>query len=424
VAEQLSKLSLSPEQYAAYRRGKGTILAQDLTPVDKVSFTKMDRVSPEYVRSLMKTKPDEKINQKELDADMRKIYGTGDFEHVGYRIMDEDGQRRLIVNAEEKNWGPNYFRFGLGFDTNFAGETDARVVSRYRRTWINSLGAEWLTDVSIGSTDSIVSEFYQPINESHKYFVAPKLELKRTTSDLYDGSHKLNSFDINRYRVGVDFGQDLFQYGQIRAGVVAGVIEQSVDVGAKLPDENYTEGAFRVGLQIDKLDSVAFPQAGYALQTLLYNSNSALGADDNYTKYDISGTYFKTFGKNTFGFALKASGALGSDKLPTYDQSSWGGLLKMSGYAPGQLLGQTLTFGRITYYNKLADYTMFDGLFVGLSLEAGKMSDPLMPRSNSDLITAGSAYVATDSPIGPLYLGYGRADDGNDSLYLYLGYPY
>ena len=35
-----------------------------------------------------------------------------------------------------------------------------------------------------------------------------------------------------------------------------------------------------------------------------------------------------------------------------------------------------------------------------------------------------TSYRIIDSPIGPLYLGYGRADDGNSSLYFYLGRPF
>jgi NTE family protein len=34
-------------------------------------------------------------------------------------------------------------------------------------------------------------------------------------------------------------------------------------------------------------------------------------------------------------------------------------------------------------------------------------------------------FVAADSPIGPVYLGYGRSlTDTNNSVYLYLGRPF
>jgi len=424
VAEQLTKLSLSTDEYAAYRSSHKTFMAQDLSSVDKVTFAKMERVNPDYVESLMKTKAGKDINQAELDADMRRLYGTGDFEHVGYQFEDKDGQRILAVEATEKNWGPNYFRFGLGLEHDFAGETDSTLQARYRQTGLNSLGAEWLTDVQVGSTDHVASEFYQPLDKAQQYFIAPKFELKRTTNNLYDGDHKLRSYDIETYRIGVDFGRNLYEYGQIVLGIRAGQLKQSVDIGADLPDSDIREGAFVASLQIDKLDSVAFPQNGYVFQTTLYDSNSALGADDNYNKYSVGGSYITSHGKNTVAFSGYANGSLDGGTLPSYDQSSWGGLFRQSGYAPGQMVGETLMFARMMYYYKLVDYTMFDGLYGGFSLEAGKMGKPLISSNDSDVITSASIYIATDSPIGPLYLGYGAAEDGNESLYLFLGYPY
>ncbi len=41
-----------------------------------------------------------------------------------------------------------------------------------------------------------------------------------------------------------------------------------------------------------------------------------------------------------------------------------------------------------------------------------------------DLRLAGSVFVGLDSPIGPVYLAYGHAEGGNDSVYLFLGQPF
>ena len=34
---------------------------------------------------------------------------------------------------------------------------------------------------------------------------------------------------------------------------------------------------------------------------------------------------------------------------------------------------------------------------------------------------SGSLFIGADTPIGPAYLGYGRAADGNQSFYFFLG---
>ncbi|RPJ45547.1 MAG: esterase, partial [Betaproteobacteria bacterium] len=180
-------------------------------------------------------------------------------------------------------------------------------------------------------------------------------------------------------------------------------------------------GGYRLRLVLDRLDSVTFPRNGWRSGLHVYDSNTALGADINYTKWDLDGTAAYTFGNHTFNFALKAGGKVGANPLPNYDQFQWGGFLQQSGYKTGQLYGENLTFGRAMYYHRILKGTILEGAYGGFSLEAGRVGNPLVPGSPEGLLKSASVFVAADSPIGPAYLGYGRAKDGNDSFYFYLG---
>jgi NTE family protein len=55
--------------------------------------------------------------------------------------------------------------------------------------------------------------------------------------------------------------------------------------------------------------------------------------------------------------------------------------------------------------------------------EIGNYGPPLVAGNPSGTIYSGSAYLAFDSPLGPMYLGYGAAKGGNHALYFYLGRP-
>ena len=59
--------------------------------------------------------------------------------------------------------------------------------------------------------------------------------------------------------------------------------------------------------------------------------------------------------------------------------------------------------------------------YAGASLELGNVWQDFNDISFGDTIFAGSAFICADTPIGPIYLGYGRNDRGDGSLYLYLG---
>ncbi|MBK7121045.1 MAG: hypothetical protein IPH64_20035 [Comamonadaceae bacterium] len=116
------------------------------------------------------------IDQAVLDNDMRRIYGTGDFEHVNYTLIDEPGRRVLAVEAVEKTWGPDYARFGMGLSSDFTGQSSFfTLAASYRKTWLNALGASWRNMVQFGFNNMVASEFYQPLNAEGDYFVAPNI---------------------------------------------------------------------------------------------------------------------------------------------------------------------------------------------------------------------------------------------------------
>ena len=56
--------------------------------------------------------------------------------------------------------------------------------------------------------------------------------------------------------------------------------------------------------------------------------------------------------------------------------------------------------------------------YVGGSIEAGNVWFERSDMSLDSMIVAGSAFVGVDTPLGPLFLGYGRAEQGVDSFYL------
>lgn len=427
VAAQLKHLSLPPAEYAALRQRQSVQVAADLRPVDEIRFEQLARVNPETLQSLMQTKAGQPIDQDILDQDMRRLYGTDDIEHVNYRFLEEEGKRVLAVDAVEKNWGPDYLRLGLGLSSDFSGDAFFNLLGSYRQTWLNSLGAEWRNDVQLGHTSGLYTEFYQPLSAKGTFFVAPHAAIERRTADLYQDDDRIASYEVTSTLAGVDIGSNFKRYGELRVGMLGGKLKPQLDTGPQSlsPGEgSITQGAFTSRLILDQLDSVHFPRSGWRAGSTLFNSNSSLGADDEYTKWDAEANAVYSFGNHTFNFALKAGGKLGNDPLPRYDQFQWGGFLKQSGYSTGQLLGEELQFGRMMYYHRILPGSIFEGAYSGFSLEAGRIGNPLVPGNSEDWLKSASVFVASDSPLGPVYLSYGRAQDGNSSFYFYLGRPF
>lgn len=424
MADRLTQLSLPEAEYAALRQNQMAAVVPDTRPVDEIRFEHLKRVNPQAALAVMETKPGEPIDQTTLDADLRRLYGTGDFEHVNYRLIEEPNRRVLAVDAVEKSWGPNYVRLGLGLSSDFSGDAYFNLLVSHRQTWLDSRGAEWRTDLQIGRTSSLYTEYYQPFDAAGRFFVAPHAILERRSTTLFQGDHRIARYDMRSLLAGVDFGSQFARYGELRIGVEGGTLTPSLDTGPQSlspGDDSVAQGAFKLRLVLDQADSVHFPRDGWRVVAHVFDSNDLLGADDPYTKWLVEGTAVYSFGEHTFNIAGRAGGRIGSHPLPRYDQFQWGGFLNQSGYATGQLVGQRLTFGRLLYYHRILRGTLFEGAYGGISLEAGKVREPLVPGNPDGLLKSVAVFVAADSPVGPAYLGYGLAQDGNSSFYFFLG---
>jgi len=426
VADRLAQLSLPPAEYAALRKRQQVVMTPDLKPVDEIRFDNLASVNPLAAQAVMQTTVGQPIVQSQLDADMRRLYGTGDFEHVNYRILDEPGKRVLAVEAVEKAWGPNYLRLGIGLSSDFSGETYFSLLAGHRMTWLNPLGAELRTDVQVGFDNFLRIEFYQPLNVKGTYFIAPRVEVEQERVNLYRGENRIAVYNVGTRTAALDLGVQFQQYGEFRLGIQGGRRIPRLDTGPTLidpSDVSYKRGAVSASLALDRLDNADFPRQGWAAGAEVYNSITDLGADAAYTKWYAGGSVAHSFGESTVRFRVRGGGRIGSDPLPNYDQLSWGGFLKQSGYATGQLVGSEMQFGQMMYYRRIVRGGILDGAYGGLSFEVGNYGNPLVPGNASGVLKSIGAFVASDSPVGPAYLGYGQAADGSRSFYFYLGRP-
>src|SRR6185369_3530311 len=217
AAESLRRYSIPEAQYASLRKQQTTEKTQ-IGAVDEIQFQGLQRTNPEVLRSLVQSKPGEPLTEENIAADLRRIYGRGDFESVDYRITQEPGRRVMMIEPKEKSWGPDYLRFGAAVATDFSGEGVFNLLAQYRRTWLNRLGGEWLTELKIGRDNRLFSEFYQPIDERGRYFVAPYGSVGLSTRGVYQGEQRVAEYEMRESRAGLDLGAAIGTWGEVRAG--------------------------------------------------------------------------------------------------------------------------------------------------------------------------------------------------------------
>jgi len=424
AADVLRRYSVPPEAYAELR-ARQIAERKGIGRIDEIRVEGLRRTNPEVVRALVQSKPGEALTEEGVSADLRRIYGRGDFESVNYRIVEDPGVRALVIQPREKDWGPDYLRFGLGLATDFQGENPFNILVQYRRTWLNRLGGEWLSSVQLGRNTSLTTELYQPVEERGRFFVAPYASIGQTTRGVFSGENRIAEYDTREVRGGVDAGTVLGTFGEARLGLLWRNVDAEVDTGSPvLPNVKELTAGPRMRVVLDQLDNAWFPRSGYRTVASAYVADGAFGSDRNYRRLEADFVMAKSWGAHTFNASFYGGSNLGS-AMPAYETFSLGGPLRLSGLKIGELSGQKTVFGRLMYYNRaipLPDI-LGSGLYIGASLEAGQVRNRFDGMPSPGTIVAGSIFLAADTFLGPGYLGVGLAEGGRIGAYLLLGVP-
>jgi len=424
MAMQLQRYSLPPEQYAALR-ARQVPLRKDLGTVQEIRFEGLKRTSPEVLRSLVHSKPGEPLSEEALSADLRRIYGRGDFESIEYRIEEEPGGRVLIMQPREKEWGPDYLRFGIGLASDFEGDSIFNVLVQYRRTWLNRLGAEWVTEAQLGQTSFLATEFMQPVHERGVYFIAPYARVGKTKRSLFVGEDRVAEYLARDSRLGLDAGANLGTWGEIRLGALWRRVNAEVETGSVLlPNIEERTAGMRARLITDQLDNSWFPRSGFRVLATAYAAQEAFGSDHDYQRVEAEALIARHWGAHTFSFLLAGGSDLHS-VMPGYETFTLGGPLQLSGYRIQEFSGQRYGFSRLLYYNRTIPLPEIvgSGVYVGASLEAGQVHGRVDGLPDRGTLWSGSMFLGADTFVGPAYVGLGFGEGGRVSLYLLIGAP-
>ncbi len=424
LADKLARYSIPPAQYAAFR-ARQTAKSTELGTVDEIRIEGLERTNPDVVRALVESKPGEPLSEAQIGADLRRIYGRGDFEGISYRIVGDSGPRAMVITPTEKFWGPDYLRFGLGLESDFQGDNSFNLLAQYRRSWINRLGGELLVEGQIGQDTHLFGEWYQPLNAQGQWFGSLYGIVGETTRGIFNGDDKVADYLVGSARVGADLGFTLGTFGELRVGPQWTHVHARVDTGDPvLPSVAETTAGMQMKLVVDQYDQAWFSQNGYGGRIDYYGATRALGSAVNYQKLQANGTYVTSFGENTFNFNL-AGGTDFDTGMPAYETFTLGGPLRLSGFRINQFAGREYAFARAMYYRRIFALPdiLGSGVYVGGSGEVASIRDRVDGLPTSGTLWSGSVFVGAQTFAGPGYLGAGFGNNGAFSIYLLLGAP-
>ncbi len=424
AAEQLRQFSVTPQVYAAWQDHVRLNAPQSPPIVDQVVVDDTRFVSPATIRGAVRQKEGESLDAMALSQDLVREFSRGDLSTLDYTVMRERDRTVLHITPVEKSWGPDYLRFGLALTSDFRSESTYNMRALLRRTWLNPMGAERLVAAQIGSDQLLGTEFYQPLDKRHVFFVRPFASTSLRKMPLYFEGGRLAVYRVQDNRAGIDGGVNLGVHGQLRGGWVERRIGAVLDTG---PDAflNLTEqvGGPSVAFSIDTYDQPYFPTHGMKLDVTHFDAQHVTDGR-TYSRSEARFGAAISHSRWTFLGALEGGTALRGE-LPLGDSFALGGPRRLSGFAVDQMRGQDYTFGRLETQYRLDFATPLYGLtfIAGVMAEAGRMNKPITETSLTGWQRSLGAYLAATTPVGPVYLGVADAKNGKGRFYLFIGTP-
>jgi len=423
-ADELRRYSLPKAQYDALRKKQTIARGATLGRVDEIRFEGIERTNSAVLADLMDTKPGSELTEASLLRDLRRIYGRGDFDSVDYRIEEGPGSRALIIRVREKEIGPEYMRFGISLASSSQGDSYFNVLASYRSTWLNRFGAEWKVEAQFGQNSYLFTEFYQPLTRYGYYFIAPYVSAGESTRGIYTGDDRVADYSIRENRAGLDLGTDFGQWGELRLGPVWHSVRADVRTGsAALPGVEANASGARIRVFGDRMDQPWFSREGHRFVMTAFKTSSAMGADADYSRGELSGALATSLGEHTFQGSLYGGTNFGTS-LPAYDSFVLGGPFRLSAYAINQFSGQQAAYGSVRYLNqvKRLPSVIGSGAYAGVALEAGRVNKLYDGRDTTGNLWSTTAFLGADT-LGPTWLGVGFAPGGYRSLFLLVGVP-
>jgi NTE family protein len=430
MRDTLAALSASPAQYTAYQ-GRREALRQPPPRIDFVKVQTGSEVYSESVEKLFKDMVGKRLDPDAMGRRITTLYGEGGLDTLDYRIVRQDDESGLLVDARGNSIGPNYVRFGLSLQDDLEGDSTYNAALRYVMSDITRTGGEWVTDGEIGQTSLLSTEVFLPLSQFSGWFVMPHVSVASTNLPFLLGQSERAQYRVHTFDYGLDSGKQFGNWGEIRTGVYREEGHSRLTIGDPV-DPQLPFPAFQIfgsrtyftRLSVDTLDDINFPHFGERVDLQWNGARNVVGGEPNTNQVTFDLLAAHTWrDRNTL--ALSISGGSTLNRVTDLRlEFPLGGFLNLSGLRQYSLYGPHYGIGRLMFYRQIGrgGPGYFDvPVYLGMSLEAGNVWQNMSDAKFTNLHKDASLFLGLDTFLGPVYLGSGFDDHGDQAFYLFLG---
>lgn len=419
--DKLRALALPPAAYAAVRQTQARI-AFEAPPIEFVEVSAKRTKSPLFVHAAVRDLAGKPLVPDEVEKHIADAYGTGHYERILYKLARRGEQTGLLVTPVDKGWGPNFVGFGLQLSDDFNGRSDYQLAAEATFTGLSEHGAEARVRADLGRVAALSGEWYQPWGERGQYYWKPEIRFDARNQRFAGDTATLDA-RLRRALAGARIGMNIGRSWRVEGGLEYS--HNSAQFQSRpntLPNPSSNASSFVFALDHDSLDDLGFPTGGGRGSAELTVSRPGLGSDAHGEVLRADAYRAFSFDRHRLLVGLEAQTSWGDPDV-FHAMASLGGFTRLSGFGDRELTDRHSALARAIYYRRFGDMSRLFALpaYIGTSIEAGNVWNSRADVGIDSLIYAGSVFVGIDSPLGPIFFGYGQAEGGNDSFYLSFG---
>jgi NTE family protein len=371
------------------------------------------------------------LDTDRLGKRISRYYGQGNLEALDYRLVPDDsapaGEESygLELSARPTSWGPNYVRFGLRLQDDFAGNSSFEAGTRLVMTELNRYGAEWTWDLRVGATPHIGTEAFLPLSYRHDWFVAPHVDFTVRNLPQVEDERQVGELRVRNFSYGLDLGREIGGRAEARVGVEQERGSTRVRLGdTSQPRTRFDTRSVFGRYTYDTFDNIAFPRNGSAFQ---FEWRGEVDADDPERSTDLLLADFRiahSWGRDSLVAWMSGGTLLDADRADPRQYFPLGGFLNLSGLPPDTLSAPHYAVARLIYYRKVGsggEGFLNVPLYAGISAEAGNVWSNRRDISFSSARKDFSLFFGADTFLGPAFFAAGYDARGRSAFYLFLG---
>lgn len=393
--------------------------------VSSIEITGLKKTKESIVRGLIATKPGDPFNEKKLQKDLNRIYDTGFFEDVTYKIDDDPNHPgALIITIAVKEKRTGQLSLGVGFDNRSKisgyvsiGDNNFRGTGRSVSAQVQ-LGSVKSFQVSLG--DPFVGKNNSSYNVSlysTTTYLEPKTVEKVTgLPTTFNYQQRRTGGRIN-YTMPLNFDHTTnILFGYRNESVELYQVDDINDEPTALPQNSSGRiSAFSIGYLHDSRDLRLNPSSGGREMIILERAVSFLGGNESFTKVDLDlRHYVPLMGADEEGGLPKlvlagrlvVGHTLGD--LPPFEQYFIGGSDTVRGYDTDSQFGENQVYGNLELRYRISKKFTVVAFADGGSAYGGSNTS----FGSFDPLFSVGLGIRLQTPIGPIRLDLGKGSDG------------